>query len=833
MTWSAAAAAWVPSTLAGAFRITTGTTASLASGASQTIELLAGAAGFLCSLQISGQSWVTIYNSSGAPTVDASRPQGTDPGRSAGVVAEMVASAAQTLGFSPPYAFVNDDTTRTEKLYAKIRNIASGSQSLTVTASSVAFAVSLVNAAAGSGGGTVTTSVGDPYYLYVSLLLSMNGTNNSTTFLDGSLLGQSVTANGDAKISTAQTKYGGAAGLFDGGGDYLVVSQSNSSFVFGTKDLTVETWIYITSSPGSYYTILDNLAIGGSGGRSDAFSLMLNSSRQLQIFSNAAFRTASASAVPLNQWTHVALTRVGSTWSYFINGALDSNTVTLSISLTSGGCTIGTISDGLGNASYTMNGYIDDLRITSGLARYVSSYTPPVSALPSSGSNTALLLHMNGSSGSSTFTDSSTLPQSVVAYGNAQLSSVQSKFGGASALFDGNGDYLVATTGATFAFGTKDFTVETWVYITSAPGTYYTLFDNQVAGGVGARTNAFVLLITSSRQLALLYSGAFATSSTSTVPLNQWVHVAVTRSGTTWRYFINGVLDATTNTGGVNLTAGGCIIGTTADDLGSTGTTLNGYLDEFRITKGSALYTSSFTPPTAAFADVVVDPYFQSVALLLHMNGANAATAFTDSSPGALTVTPSGDAKLSTTQAKFGSASAYFDGTGDYLTIPSSTIWTFGMGDWTVEFWIYLSSYGGSITGGMVFGTVSGSTSGFAIHVGQNQSAFRVTSNASGTWADDLTVNTSGGPALNTWTHMAVVRQGGNLTIYKDGASVGTRTGVSGYNYSNPSNLAIIGRFNDGTYLRDLSGYIDELRVSKLARYTAAFTPATAAFPDY
>ena len=214
----------------------------------------------------------------------------------------------------------------------------------------------------------------------------------------------------------------------------------------------------------------------------------------------------------------------------------------------------------------------------------------------------SLLLHGDGANGSTTIVDSSPTPKTVTAFGDAQISTAQSKFGGASIAFDGNGDYLGLPAVPDFAFGTGNFTVETWVYISSYhPTEGYALIDTIPIGGLGSRTNAFVWIITTSGKLDVFSSG-FRGLSTSIVPLSQWVHLALVRNGTTWQYYINGAKDGTEYTYSIDLSlAQGALIGRIGD---SAAYLFNGYIDDVRITKGVARYTANFTPPTAPFPDI-------------------------------------------------------------------------------------------------------------------------------------------------------------------------------------------------------------------------------------
>lgn len=217
-------------------------------------------------------------------------------------------------------------------------------------------------------------------------------------------------------------------------------------------------------------------------------------------------------------------------------------------------------------------------------------------------SQVILLLHMNGTNGSTSFTDSSPQSRSVAAYGDAAISTAQSKFGGASGAFDGDGDYLHCTDFTAWRPGKNGdpFTVELWAYRNTSDTQ---VFVSKHGGTTWDDTFTFELFTDSSDHLQFLFwdSGGGVTGITSeaSVPLEQWVHLAVVYNGTTTQLFINGQADATTTTAyGDVLDAEKIQISGEIDDS----FIVNGYVDEVRITK-AARYTigQNFTPPTAAF----------------------------------------------------------------------------------------------------------------------------------------------------------------------------------------------------------------------------------------
>jgi hypothetical protein len=248
--------------------------------------------------------------------------------------------------------------------------------------------------------GTWPRGLPESDYLNVSLLLLMNGTNNSTTFTDSGPGARAVTANGDAKVSTAQSKFGGASGLFDGTGDFLSV-PNNAAFDFGSGDLAIEAWIYIAgNSPadvdGNRGGTICNTWSSAASITGWAFNILGSSTTTgtgLAFDSwNAAAGTLFRATESISQstWHHVAASVSGGTRRLYLNGSLLTNTTTLTVG--AGYTTPNSLGSNLrvGNTaqpSYPLglNGYIDDLRITKDSARgyTTSTISVPTAELPS------------------------------------------------------------------------------------------------------------------------------------------------------------------------------------------------------------------------------------------------------------------------------------------------------------------------------------------------------------------------------------------------------------------------------------------------------------------
>ncbi len=200
----------------------------------------------------------------------------------------------------------------------------------------------------------------------------------------------------------------------------------------------------------------------------------------------------------------------------------------------------------------------------------------------------SLLLHGNGTNGSTTITDSSRFANTVTAVGNAQISTVQSKFGGASIAFDGTGDYVQLLNSDLLAFGTGDYTIEMWIYGTdNATGRRVIEFSGNGEGN-------FAVVGTTIQY----YNGTTNASSGSSVIVgNSWQHIALSRAAGTTRVYVDGIVRisqaAPLSTSQRSLYIGGL-----------NAVPFVGYIDDLRITKGIARYTANFTPPTAPFPDI-------------------------------------------------------------------------------------------------------------------------------------------------------------------------------------------------------------------------------------
>lgn len=230
------------------------------------------------------------------------------------------------------------------------------------------------------------------------------------------------------------------------------------------------------------------------------------------------------------------------------------------------------------------------------------------------------------------------------------------------------------------------------------------------------------------------------------------------------------------------------------------------------------------------------DPFFSNVSALLHFNGANNSTTFTDETGKIWTAV--GNSKLSTGTFKYGTASGLFDGTGDYITTPSHADFDFGSGDFTVEAWVRPNFLGDNANKAIICRDQIGGTRGWLFYTAQDANPVPDALTFAA-WVGGTVYSLADTAPLSTdqFYHAAVVRQGGTLRMYKNGVQVATNTTITG-SVGAPTEPCVIGNlWGVGTPVsaaQSWNGWIDDVRVTKgVCRYPngTTFTPPTTEFP--
>lgn len=253
--------------------------------------------------------------------------------------------------------------------------------------------------------------------------------------------------------------------------------------------------------------------------------------------------------------------------------------------------------------------------------------------------------------------------------------------------------------------------------------------------------------------------------------------------------------------------------------IASGNTTTNGsYSWTLRVTSTDGQHADSAQSVTVQDAS---DPYWSNVVALLHFDGTDGSTTFTDEKGHAFTAL--GNAQIDTSEKKFGTGSGLFDGSGDYITAADSTDWDFGTGDFTIELFARFFAHTSVMT---LVGNYENSTKGWSFQRRSDSNTFRFSH------GDGALIGAAWTPTDGVWYHMAACRQGTNLRLFVDGTQIGS-TVTNSTDISGSSGLLTVGALRASSPVQYFDGHIDELRITKgVARYTANFTPPTTPFPN-
>lgn len=225
------------------------------------------------------------------------------------------------------------------------------------------------------------SSTSDPNFSQVSLLLHLNGANGSTTFTDNSPVGCSFGANNSAALSTAQKKFG-TASLSLNGTSYLTTrTDTSAAFTFGTGDFTIELFAYFTTINPT--TLLYDVRPGGNGLYS---TIYMSGSGNLQYYVNGGNRITGP-LLTTGTWYHIAVARSGTSTKMFLDGTQVGATYTDSNNYANGGALRPLIGASAFSTTFGVNGvigYIDEVRVTKGVARYTANTTAPTAEFPNS-----------------------------------------------------------------------------------------------------------------------------------------------------------------------------------------------------------------------------------------------------------------------------------------------------------------------------------------------------------------------------------------------------------------------------------------------------------------
>jgi len=630
----------------------------------------------------------------------------------------------------------------------------------------------------------------DDKFNYVTMLLHGDGTNGAqnNTFLDSSTNNYTITRNGNTTQGSFSPYGSNWSNYFNG---TSTLSLADNAVFTLPADFTIEFWFFQTGAfqdrliidkwTEYYVYTRANGVIGLAWGPYNASGM----------FGVGGIVQSGNGGFALNTWTHVAAVRNSNTFTLYINGvSVSTATNSATVTDTSAGITIG---DYGGGGGYAFEGYVSNARIVKGTAVYTANFTPSTTPLTAISGTSLLTCQSNR------FIDNSTNAFAITANGSPSVQRFN-PFGtstaystsviGGSGYFDGSGDYLTVADNAALDVDAGSFTMEAWVYLTDATVTSPILAKNFGSAG------GWMFWVQSTLRLRMYDASAGQVTATSSASLisNSWNHVAATRSSNTLTVYVNGVSSGTATFTGTSTNAAVLEIG----GYGAATAVSTGYISDARLVKGSVVYTGNFTPPTAPLTAIT------NTSLLTNFtNGAIIDNAMMND------LETVGNAQISTSVKKYGTGSLAFDGTGDWLAVPTSQNFAPGVGDWTIECWLY---------------PISGN---WAIVTGSN---FYINNNSGTVYVGDASVDiiAVSPPSTGVWTHIAVTKSGSTVRLFYDGTQVGSST--TALSTAITTSMIVGGRPSSSI---STNGYIDDLRITKgYARYTATFTPPTAALSD-
>ena len=678
--------------------------------------------------------------------------------------------------------------------------------------------------------------VTDPNFKNTTLLLQADGTGSGSqnnTFLDGSTNNFFVTRYGNTTQGSF-SPFSQAPGYW---GNYFTSAGLSIPYAAALQlentNWTIEGYFNLSSASAEFCVM--GASNGGGGvpkyfmGGNWSTSFTYNANR-------ATFFTYTGG----DRWIDVPYAWEIGKWYHMAAVYTSSNTT---ITLYINGVNVGSMAYGIGNVTGNVligrngenggpiNGYISNFRYIVGTSLYTSNFTPSTTPLTAI-TNTQILTCQSNSfidnSGNSRAVSIAAGTPSVQAFGPfAPALQWTPDVVGGSGYFDGTGDYLTFAPGASFAFGTGDFTIEQWFYAPSTLPTYAYLIDARNSGQTANWATGFNLNNTGTGQFTFFdgVSGtAYNESSVSYKPA-AWNHCVVVRSGTTFSMFMNGARVYTT-TNSTNFSTSSTLSYIGRGQATGSEFYFPGYMASLRIVKGTAVYSPSSTTLTVPTAPVTA---ITNTSLLLNMTNAGIYDGKMNTS-----WETTNNVQVSTSVVKYGSGSMYFDGTANQRLLPSQSYpqFTYGTGDFTIECWIYVIGKNATSAAGIYDGRpgVNGTYPSWWVDFG-GYGVGSATAPRLVWYADSAVFMSSGVISMGAWNHIAFSRANGVSRMYINGVISGSPTADT-KNYLGGGSAGnfrpVIGSSDGGD---SLYGYFDDFRISRFARYIANFTPPQQALP--
>lgn len=716
-----------------------------------------------------------------------------------------------------------------------------------------------------------------------TLDLTIQRTASAGVFLDSSSNNSTITTVGSAYQNTfTPFSPNGWSAYFPINGIIRYGTQSNWSFLHNTTaKWTIEFWIF-PAQGGTTFTIFDT-ANGTTANAGILIQMLASNKIGIQMFYGSVgnyilnLSTVATNSLNIGSWNHVALT---------YDASLGSNNLTFYINGISSGTFSKTTNTPSNNAPFypfsiapteISLGYLSNVRVLSGIILYTSSFTPSASQLTNINGTALLTLQDNR------FKDNSTNNFTLTATGTVTIKDTSpftpvavdpAIHGGSGGFFIGN-SYLQTPTNFVNLSGIN-WTVECWVYPTNVTPSGIAGIIASYSGG-GSWVNDFAINIKTNSFLSISIGRSEFISTTQKIVANTWNHIAVVRSNiNSVSAFLNGnyAVSANKEVSDVSMQLA---IG--QNNANGTIYPLSGYISNLRILRGTALYTSNFTPSTSPLTNIT------NTILLLNTNNIGLQTSATetyaissftgyDGSNNLLTPYPqnwqilkltnslstnNGDvinytlntsdtnqlslmgAVCATDNTGVNRLSAvgspvltsfkpysnfdnsyYLNGTTDWFVVPANTNFNLA-GDFTIEFWIITSVYTLDTAYRRIFT--------FGPDAANNLELMFYTTGISpivSVYVNTANIVTGTIPVANgSWHHIAISRYNNAIRLYVDGIQSGPTVGNNTVFNAGITSPLFIGSYNNTTTGRLSAAYLNQFRiVNGTAVYTtSAFTP--------
>lgn len=673
------------------------------------------------------------------------------------------------------------------------------------------------------------------------LSLEMNSFNGDSRIFDNSINDFDIT-NNNVIITSERSKFGASSAYFNGINSYLTI-KNNQVFNLFTGDFTIESWAYPQDLNNKYilkhhHSSGDNFggwSMGISGSRA-FFKYGIGNTEEIIV--SQSFLSSS--------WQQIAVSKNNDEIYLVVNGAVNGyrkiNTTQIS-----GNSELYIGTDPSGISTRTWNGFIDNIKITRGIAKFIPKFNiPNLGFLHAQKSdphfnNVTLLMYGNNNNGSTAFSDESRFNVS--------------RLGNGCGYFSGNNTFISLPFSGIGDFKNNNFTIDIWIkpMLIPAANDFMGILNKCTSSNLN---NSWRLYLSGENSIPTFEYTINGTSNNQFVQgpsINSynWNHISVVRNGTAINLYTNGISGLSNQVGSNAIYENNLNLQIGSFEQASLAKIYNGFIEDFRITKNTARYSGNFSQNIPVFYgdNSSEDANYSNVDILLHMNGFQNSNLFQDNSINNYVITGINNCLIklnndiltngtsitnSSSNSIFGGASIFgAGGSTSYLHIPSRyNFANFERNDFTIEWWDNISTFNNGYFPILHYGNDGDyDTAKSRIGVYYSLNGAQLTISMSGN-VQNFPINRQ----ISSWQHNAITRKNGIVNLFINGTKHSSEF-LMDYNISRGVSISTICAGKYGASLGTLytmNGFIDDLRVTKnIARYIDDFTPPIEQFANF